>query len=780
MHPKVMFSWVSRICYGLILLMLLSSSALAASDTASSTTDGDALSQLLKVLQNDQQRTELIHALEQAQHTSASKSESGSSATSTLSKVTGSSTESSSSKSTSDQDTVVDGGILGALSSSLSDVQDDLRLNNKFIQAWKKGLEIANKDWQGFKHRVETNHEEVRSHFLESLAIWLGVVMLFLAIGYCLRVGLGKIKRLARHPKLSHLVQHWISVPIPTIFAAATSWYLTLDYGTHDIGRLLGLCLGFALVGGCMFASLLTSLTILANGRHRRVAANILIRKGYVPCTLVASCAGFGESLTHSPLTPILGHALTLLFSFILSMISCIAIIPLTFVYRRAINQMLFNRSLRFRRKRTNGMQRSLKVFKWLWPQCIVIMSLVGMYQLVHGSITDNNVITHMILTMFIITAGLLVATICRQFLVPDNTAVQRDLISRFRQIINYVFSLGLFVLFFEFITLIWGGSFFEYIEASTIGRLFAHAFFSIAGMLIVALAIWVALDVLIDKLLDKDTGDSARNIRIRTILPLLRNAAKIILCVVAIITILANIGINIAPLIAGAGVIGLAIGFGSQQLVHDVITGVFNILENTMSIGDYITVNGVTGTIEGMSIRTVRLRDTNGALISIPFSQVNTVLNLSRKFAYASTTVNFTLDSNVDHMLEIFAETADEIANDLSTSQYILGPFINYGLEQVSQSGYTVGGKFRATTGGYSTVQYAFATLLARKVEEAEDVSFSRTYQGGKEARIAVSYPAEKSADKDAVSADSSDKSEDDSKDNNDPDKHDSSEDKQ
>jgi len=776
MHPKAMFSRVSRVCYGLVLFILLSSSAFAAGDTATATTDSNALSQLLKVLQNDQQRTELVHALEQAQHTSASKS--GSSAASSLPKAASSSAESSSSKSTSDQDTVVNGGILGALSSSLSDVQDGLSPNNKFIQAWKNGLDVANKDWYRFKHRIEANHEEVTSHFLKSLGIWLGVAALSLAIGYCLRVGLWKIKRLSGHPKLSHLIRHWVSIPIPTIIAAAVSWYLTLGYGIHDIGRLLGLCLGFALVGGCLFASLLTSLAIVANGRHRRVAARILIRKGYIPCTLMASCAGFGESLTHSPLTPILGHALTLLFSFILSMISCITVIPLTFVYRRAINQMLFNRSLNFRRKRTRGMQRSLRAFKWLWPVCIVIMSLVGMYQLIHGSVTNNNVITHMILTMFIIIVGLLVATLCRQFLVPDNTAVQRDLISRFRQIINYVIGLILFVVFFEFITLIWGGSFFNYIESSTIGRLFAHAFFSIAGMLIVALAIWVALDVLIDKLLDKDTGDSARNIRIRTILPLLRNAAKIILCVVAIITILANIGINIAPLIAGAGVIGLAIGFGSQQLVHDVITGVFNILENTMSIGDYITVNGVTGTIEGMSIRTVRLRDTNGALISIPFSQVNTVRNLSRKFAYASTTVNFTLDSNVDHMLAIFAETADEIAQDLSTSQYILGPFINYGLEQVSQSGYTVGGKFRATTGGYSTVQYAFATLLARKVEQAEDVSFSRTYEGGKEARIAVNYPAKKAVDKDNVATDAAEKSENDNKGSDDSDQSDTPDD--
>ncbi len=88
----------------------------------------------------------------------------------------------------------------------------------------------------------------------------------------------------------------------------------------------------------------------------------------------------------------------------------------------------------------------------------------------------------------------------------------------------------------------------------------------------------------------------------------------KIILVVICAITTMANLGINVAPFLAGAGVIGLAIGFGSQQLVQDVITGLFIIIEDTLSIGDWVVLDsGHAGTVEGLTIRTLRLRDGKG-----------------------------------------------------------------------------------------------------------------------------------------------------------------------
>lgn len=132
----------------------------------------------------------------------------------------------------------------------------------------------------------------------------------------------------------------------------------------------------------------------------------------------------------------------------------------------------------------------------------------------------------------------------------------------------------------------------------------------------------------------------------------------------------MANLGINVAPLLAGAGVVGLAIGFGSQQLVQDVITGLFIIIEDTLSIGDWVVLDsGHAGTVEGLTIRTLRLRDGKGFVHSVPFGQIKAVTNQSRQFAYAFFSVQFTYDTDVDKAIELIREAGIRSATMRSSS---------------------------------------------------------------------------------------------------------------
>jgi len=124
-------------------------------------------------------------------------------------------------------------------------------------------------------------------------------------------------------------------------------------------------------------------------------------------------------------------------------------------------------------------------------------------------------------------------------------------------------------------------------------------------------------------------------NNRARTLLGLFRNAFTIFVAVLGTMVVLSQLGIDIAPLLAGAGVIGLAIGFGSQKLVQDIITGVFIQLENAINEGDVVGVAGITGGVEKLSIRSVRLRTLDGAVHIVPFSSVDTVTNLTRDFSF-------------------------------------------------------------------------------------------------------------------------------------------------
>ena len=114
---------------------------------------------------------------------------------------------------------------------------------------------------------------------------------------------------------------------------------------------------------------------------------------------------------------------------------------------------------------------------------------------------------------------------------------------------------------------------------------------------------------------------------------------------------VLSQVGLNIAPLLAGAGVLGVAIGFGSQKLVQDLITGLFLLLENTMQVGDVVTLAGLTGTVEYLSIRTIRLRALDGSVHIIPFSSVTTVTNQTRDFSYALIDLPIGLDEEPDRV---------------------------------------------------------------------------------------------------------------------------------
>jgi small conductance mechanosensitive channel len=125
-------------------------------------------------------------------------------------------------------------------------------------------------------------------------------------------------------------------------------------------------------------------------------------------------------------------------------------------------------------------------------------------------------------------------------------------------------------------------------------------------------------------------------NARAQTMMPLIRNVLFVAIFIIAVIVALANMGMNVTPLLAGAGVIGLAIGFGAQSLVADLITGLFIIIEDSLAIDDYVDVGGHLGTVEGLTIRTVRLRDIDGIVHTIPFSEIKSIKNYSREFGYA------------------------------------------------------------------------------------------------------------------------------------------------
>ncbi len=192
--------------------------------------------------------------------------------------------------------------------------------------------------------------------------------------------------------------------------------------------------------------------------------------------------------------------------------------------------------------------------------------------------------------------------------------------------------------------------------EQGGLGGRLVSALVSIAVTLVVSLATWELANAAVQRRLAEVTreGRAARSARLLTLLPMLRTALLVAICLIAGLMVLSEIGVNIAPLLAGAGVVGIAIGFGSQKLVQDVITGLFLLLENAMQVGDVITLGGLSGTVEYLSVRTIRLRALDGSVYIIPFSAVTTVTNMTRDYAYALLDLPIGLNEQPDHVSDV------------------------------------------------------------------------------------------------------------------------------
>jgi len=208
---------------------------------------------------------------------------------------------------------------------------------------------------------------------------------------------------------------------------------------------------------------------------------------------------------------------------------------------------------------------------------------------------------------------------------------------------------------------------------------------------------------------------------RMRTLLPLLRNAFRITLGVMVVMVVLSEIGLDIGPLLAAAGVVGLAIGFGAQTLVKDIITGVFILMEDTLSIGDVVDLGGHAGVVEGMTIRTIRLRDQAGTVHTVPFSAVATVQNMTKDFSFAVFEIGVAYKENVRKVIEVIKQVGNDIENDPALRYNILAPIEILGLDAFQDSAIVIKARIKTRPITQWTVMRAFNLRLKEVFDEKE-----------------------------------------------------------
>lgn len=201
-----------------------------------------------------------------------------------------------------------------------------------------------------------------------------------------------------------------------------------------------------------------------------------------------------------------------------------------------------------------------------------------------------------------------------------------------------------------------------------------------------------VGLDRFEDRVMANAGPDGLENAkRTKTLSDLLQNVAKVAIIAVAALTVLQELDVNIMPILTGAGIIGLAVGFGAQTLVKDVISGFFLILENQVRVGDVAQINGIGGLVEAINLRTIVLRDQHGAVHIFPCGGVTTLANQSKDFAYAVLDVDVAYKHDIDAVIAVLRETAEALRTAPPWSGAITAPLEVLGVERFGESSVTI-----------------------------------------------------------------------------------------
>jgi small-conductance mechanosensitive channel len=267
----------------------------------------------------------------------------------------------------------------------------------------------------------------------------------------------------------------------------------------------------------------------------------------------------------------------------------------------------------------------------------------------------------------------------------------------------------------------VWGLDALVWFESGAIGGRLVSAGLTIVIAAVVAVAVWEGANAAIDRHMRRlsNRAEYGRSARLRTLLPMLRTALLILILVIVGLTVLSEIGVNIAPLLASAGILGIAIGFGSQKLVQDLITGLFLLLEDAMQVGDAVTVAGLSGTVEHLSIRTIRLRAGDGSVHIIPFSAVTTVNNTNRGVGNAAVSVQVAYDEDTDRVGEAMKEIALEMRAEDAFKGMMLSDLQLWGVDKVDGASATLVGQIVCTDAGRWGVQREYNRRIKKRFQE-------------------------------------------------------------
>ena len=254
----------------------------------------------------------------------------------------------------------------------------------------------------------------------------------------------------------------------------------------------------------------------------------------------------------------------------------------------------------------------------------------------------------------------------------------------------------------------------------------FVHGVLSAVVILLVADILWHAAKATIDRKLAEaadpgqpNTEDARRRARLRTLLPIFRNILFVVVIAVAVLMALAAMGVEIGPLIAGAGVVGVAVGFGAQTFVRDVIAGMFYLVDDAFRVGEYIQAGNYKGTVEGFSIRSVKLRHHRGPVYTVPFSLLGAVQNQSRDWVIDKLTIGVTYDSDLTLAKKLIKQIGQDLAKDPEFAPLIIEPLKMQGVDQLGDFAVQIRAKMMTLPGEQFVIRRQAYAMIKKAFDE-------------------------------------------------------------
>jgi small-conductance mechanosensitive channel len=261
----------------------------------------------------------------------------------------------------------------------------------------------------------------------------------------------------------------------------------------------------------------------------------------------------------------------------------------------------------------------------------------------------------------------------------------------------------------------LWGIDLFA-LTARRTGERLAGDLIDIAVTLLLAYLAWHFVKTEIDRRLAPEVGPGTVSAagepggtgpsRLHTLLPLLRGCLLATICAMAALIVLAEFGVQIAPLMAGAGVVGIAVGFGAQTLVRDVISGAFYLMDDAFRLGEYIDVGDAKGTVERIGIRSMQLRHQRGAFNIVPYGTIRRLNNQSRDWVIEQLEFRVTYDTDITKVKKIIKRIGEELMADPELGSQMLQPLKSQGVMAMEDNALLVKAKFMAKPGEQSAIR--------------------------------------------------------------------------